>query len=1463
MPRLDFSEGIPLQYRTVVAVPCLLDSGRGIDRLIEQLEVRWLSNRDPSLTFVLLTDLRDAASRTLPEDAALIEHVRNGMQAANAEHGAHFVLLHRERSWNAQAGCWMGPERKRGKLAALNALILGGDLRPFSVVEGDTAGLRGAIYVLVLDADTQLPGGAAAELVGAMAHPLNRAVVDPRRNLVVAGHGLIQPRVMASLTSAGRSWYAWLGAGDAGIDPYARAVSNLYQDLFDEGSFVGKGIYDVGAFEAVCAGRLPDNRILSHDLIEGCYLRAAFDSETLLFEDVPAGYLADVARRQRWTRGDWQVARWILPRPPGAAGAVPNPLSALSRWKLFDNLRRGLVPFAWTVLFGAAAIGLMGWPVLAILAGMYFLPHALPMLAAVLALPGQAGAGAWLRQIVRVAVRSLAESLFAFSTMPFEAVWSVESAVRAEWRLRFSHRLQLEWTTAADAERAARVDPAGLLAATWPGWFLGLAIAAIATVLGTGWWWAAISLPWLLVPFATWLAGRPRGRSGPVLTPDQALWLRLLARRTWSWFEDHVVALDHHLPPDNSQERSEDAVAHRTSPTNMGLSLLADLASADFGWTTPAGMLARIDATLSTMEQLDRHRGHFFNWYDTLDLRVMAPRYVSTVDSGNLVGHLLVLRRGLLELADRPLPLLAMTQGLSDTAALAGEALGPIAAGRLQQVVSALAALKAADARLPAIIPPLTRLRDAAGALAADPTDSNDQARRWTTALARETAAWHAFLLRLAPWLQLDPPPDAACAALNERVGRATNLRAIAGLRQELIPDLSGASSPWMAGLHAAVEAGSRHVAQLLEHASTLAVRCEDLADADFTFLFDGERELLIIGSNIGEQRRDTATNDLLASEARLVSYVGIALGQLPQRHWFRLGRLIADCAGGRALVSWSGSMFEYLMPGLVMPDHPGTLLDATNRAMVRTQIAYGRARGVPWGVSESGYLLIDQHLTYQYRAFGVPGLGLKRGLGDDLVIAPFASVLALMVAPAEACANLVRLVAEERSGPYGLYEAVDYTPSRLPRGQASATVRQYMAHHQGMALLALDKVLCGAPMQRRFRADLRLRAADLLLHERVPHLAGSVRLHEGEVESAQRPPEEAAAPLRVLASPRTPGEVNVLSNGRYQVMVGPGGGGWSRWRDLAVTRWREDPTLEDHGLFCYIRDLASGRCWSNTYQPTQIEPDEHHAVFTQAKAEFHRVDGDIEVHTEIAVSPEDDVEVRRVVLRNHSRFIRHIELTTYTEVVLAAQAADAGHPAFSNLFVQTEVIHDGVLLASRRPRRPDERPPWLVHLVNTTCHEEALPSFETDRAAFIGRGRSIADPVALASPGRLAGGVGAVLDPIVAIRRVLRLPAEGEATVDLVLGVAETREAAEAWRRATARRASPSAYSSSPGPRPRWPCACSTSASAMRSSTRAWPAPSSMPCSTGAPRLPCSAATAAARARCGSTASPGICRSS
>jgi cellobiose phosphorylase len=575
-------------------------------------------------------------------------------------------------------------------------------------------------------------------------------------------------------------------------------------------------------------------------------------------------------------------------------------------------------------------------------------------------------------------------------------------------------------------------------------------------------------------------------------------------------------------------------------------------------------------------------------------------------------------------------------------------------------------------------------------------------------------------------------------------------------------------------------EAGE-HAAQRLRELEDLARQCDALAAMDFTFLFDPARDLFSIGVNVTERRRDASFYDLLASEARVCSYVAIALGQVPQDHWFSMGRLLVASQGEPILVSWSGSMFEYLMPLLIMPTYENTLLDHTCRAAVQQQIEYGKVRGVPWGSSESGYNRTDVQLNYQYRAFGVPGLGLKRGLAEDLVIAPYASAMALMVAPVAACENLRRLDGEGRAGPYGFYEAVDYTPGRLPPDETSVTIRSFMAHHQGMSLLALLALLRDHPMQRRFMACPALRAADLLLQERVPRTAASVLADDLKLEEV-RPLAGTAEPgLRVFTSPATPTpEVHLLSNGRYHVVITAAGGGCSRWRDLAVTRWREDATRDSWGTFVYLRDVATGEFWSTAYQPTLRLRKGYEAIFSQARAEFRQRQGGLEVHTAICVSPEDDVELRRISITNHSSAARLIELTSYAEVVLASQAADAAHPAFSNLFVQTEFLPaSSALLCTRRARAPEEKPPWLLHLMVDQGGSPGAVSCETDRARFVGRGGTLANPAAMQGAAPLSNTVGSVLDPIAALRRVVSLPPHGTASVDLLLGVTESRAAA------------------------------------------------------------------------------------
>ena len=1427
LPRMDFSQGIPAPSRTLVVVPTMLACAAGIDALIEALEVRFLANQDERLHFGLLTDFLDAAAAVLPDDAKLVALARQGIERLNEkyrrgadpgaedERGDIFFLFHRPRIWNPRECVWMGYERKRGKLAALNALLRGDGGERFSAVVGETTALSGVRYVITLDTDTLLPRDAARQLVGVMAHPLNRAhfgASGTRRKdgLVTEGYGILQPRVGISLPGANRSLYARLNGGNPGIDPYTRTVSDVYQDAFGEGSFVGKGIYDVDAFERAVSGRFPEDRILSHDLLEGCYARSGLLSDVELYEDYPSTYAADISRRHRWIRGDWQLAAWLLPLVPGAGDRRPrNPLSALSRWKLFDNLRRSLIPAASTLLL------LLGWTVLphpwlwtGAAIAMLLLPAASASLLDLLRKPDDLPWRQHLAVGAGAATTHAAQTALTLAFLPYESMVNLDAIARTAWRLLLSHRRLLEWNpSAADAPLRRRSDDApGRFALTasirtmWIGPATALAATALLAALASSALPAAVPMLvlWLASPAVAWWISRPLARREATLTTGDTIFLRQLARRTWAFFETFVGPDDHWLPPDNCQEHPLAAVAHRTSPTNMGLALLANLTAYDFGYIPAGQLVARSAQAMGTMGAMQRHEGHFFNWYDTQSLQPLPPLYVSAVDSGNLAGYLLTLRPGLAALADAPIVDRRWIEGLGDTlraliAAVGGAPPAPLV--RLQHELETAgdawlsnvgAARQCFDALDADVAAACAQLAGIAGTERAGvPAPASDVAF-WAQALVRQCRTMRDELSFLAPWSTLPAAPD-GCGDL-PGIRRIPTLRELAALATELLPAIererrSGASAAggaWLDELGSALSEASERAVGRIAEIERLERQCDELAAMRYDFLYDSARHLLAIGYNVGEHRRDAGYYDLLASEARFASFVAIAQGQLPQENWFALGRLLTSTGGQSALLSWSGSMFEYLMPLAVMPTYDNTLLDQTYRTTVARQIAYGKLCGVPWGISESGYNSVDAGLNYQYRAFGVPGLGLKRGLADDLVVAPYASALALMVAPEASCLNLKRLAADGLAGRFGLYEAIDYTPARLPRGQASAIVRSFMAHHQGMILLSLAQVLLARPMQRRFESDPLFKATLLLLQERIP-TAAVLHSARTDLSAIRRTSASQEAPVRVFRTPDTPvPEVQLLSNGRLHVMVTNAGGGSTRWKDLAVTRWREDSTSDNWGTFCYVRDVASGDFWSAAHQPTGRRPARYEAIFTEARAESRRHDGDFESHTEIVVSPEDDIELRRLRITNHSRTRRTIDVTSYAEVALASAAADALHPAFSNLFVQTEIIAQRqAILCTRRPRSQDEHAPWMLHLMVVHGPAAAEASYETDRMAFIGRGCTVAAPQALTTAGPLAGGEGSILDPVVSIRHRMTLDPEQTATIDVVSGVAETRDAA------------------------------------------------------------------------------------
>ncbi|PXW84734.1 cellobiose phosphorylase [Nitrosomonas sp. Nm84] len=1382
LPRLDFSHGIPAAHRTMVVVPTLLSKPQEVDDLLEALEIRYLGNRDPNLFFALLTDFRDAPQRTQPQDDALLAYARAAVQALNAtyldDRPCIFYLFHRPRLWNPHEQVWMGYERKRGKLEQFNALLRGGEKTAFSDIVGEMSILESIQYVITLDTDTQLPRDAARTLIGNMAHPLNRPVYDADCGRIVEGYAILQPRASISLTSAGQSRFTKLFAGESGIDPYSREVSDVYQDIFGEGSFVGKGIYDVDAFRQAVDGRFPENLILSHDLLESGYARSALVTDVDLIEEHPASYTMEASRRHRWIRGDWQLAGWLLPRVPGPPGSneskakwQPNPLTALSMWKIFDNLRRSLVsPSLLALLIGGWLFGPEpAWLWIVLVASVVFLPILLRSIIEFIRKPEERD---WLVHVSltsKSAGHPIALALLTLILLPYDTLISLSAILRSGLRMLFTRHGLMLWHLPSYTRRNACRTLVDFVKEMWiaPTVAIALGLALTSSQSTELLFCAPILLAWLLSPVVAWWISKPLLSTAPQLTSDQRIFLRASARRTWCFFAQFVSAQDNWLPPDNFQEYPAPAIATRTSPTNIGMSLLADLAAYDFGYIAAGEFLRLVQNTLETMEKLERYLGHFYNWYDTRTLKPLHPQYVSSVDSGNLAGSLLTLQAGLIELKHQPILSANAFHGLQDTlrALVEHVPVSPISdlAKKIEALEAHLSALTLNGsthtlATIDSILDEMYHISEEMIACLPADIDIDGELYYWAQAFDQQIRSLQEDLRYLVP----KPQP------FNH------------------IPTLAELAEGNAADMQTRQSAGAAKGAlERIRTINALADRCRKLAVMDFEFLYDTSRDLLAIGYDVGERRRDQSCYDLLASEARLASFLLIAQGQIPQKHWFALGRLLTSHGGDVSLISWSGSMFEYLMPRLIMPGYDNTLLEQTCKAAVSRQVEYGRQRDVPWGISESCYNATDINQVYQYRAFGVPGLGFKRGLGDDLVIAPYASALALTLMPREACRNLQTLAASGLLGAYGFYEAVDFTPSRVPRGKTSTIVRTFMAHHQGMSLLAFEQVLLNCPMQRRFMSDPLVQATKLLLQERIPKKGATLHPHAAEVSAAARPAvPESGTIMRVFTDPNTPiPEVHLLSNGQYHVMATHAGGGYSRWRDLAVTRWREDATSDGWGTFIYLRDRDSGRYWSTAYQPTLCKADHYEAIFVQGRAEYRRRDHAIEAHTEISVSPEDNVEIRRVTLTNQSSRTRHIEVTSYAEVVLAPLNSDLAHRAFSNLFVQTEIVRDRqAILCTRRRRTPQEQIPWMFHLLAAPGTVIDEPSYETDRAQFIGRGRTAANPVVLDASNRasnLSDTDGSVLDPIVAIRRTITLLPDESATLQIISGVASTRETA------------------------------------------------------------------------------------
>jgi len=1436
LPRMELRNGIPEDLRTIVVVPTLLTTQHAIEEQVERLEVHYLANADGDLRFALLSDWVDAPSESLAGDDELLAAAVDGVVRLNQSYGpasgggARFLLFHRRRVWNECERTWMGWERKRGKLHELNQLLRGSPNTTFIAVGGrPPEAPPGVRYVITLDADTRLPRGAACRLVGTMAHPLNRPRFDARAGRVVEGYAVVQPRIAPSLPADREgSLFQRSFSGPSGIDPYASAVSDVYQDLFLEGSYTGKGIYDIDAFEAALAGKVPDNALLSHDLFEGIFARAALATDIELFEAFPSHYEAAAARQNRWVRGDWQLLPWILGRGRAAPEERrPVVIPAIGRWKMLDNLRRTLsAPAAFlTLIVGWLQPAASPW----VWTGFILATIAIPALLSFMIGLRPRRRGISMRSHLRGVLTDLALGVTQIGlTVTFLAyqTWLMADAIlRTLGRLLITRKHLLEWVTAAQAKDAFAHKIFGMYKRMAGGIVLAAA-AGVVLAYGQPRAWSAAApflLLWAAAPaIARWVSLPPRLPGVEPLSAADGRALRLIARRTWRFFEAFVGPADHALPPDNFQEEPKPIVAHRTSPTNMGLYLLSTVAARDLGWLGTLEAVERLETTLATMSRLELFHGHFYNWYDTRELHPLEPKYVSSVDSGNLAGSLLALGNACREFMQKSSVGPNLLAGVDDAIRLLREALADIPDTRhthtvtrkqLSNAVDALASaldplpVDAADwaARFVDLRARAHTVADIAQAWAQERGDAPDsELRAWADA-TRACVESHARDAEIfIPWMHLDSEELAAMAERSPEqapewmviapffqsvptLGDAPErceaaLRELAALRARLLNN-SPANRDALGRIDALAQAmrhSAKDAAALIRRLSAVTQTAENMfREMDFTFLFDHTSKLFSIGYRVTDGSLDPSCYDLLASEARLTSFIAIAKGDVPSSHWFRLNRALTPVGRGSALISWSGSMFEYLMPALVMRSPAGSLLSQTYELVVRRHIAYGAERRVPWGISESAYNARDLKFTYQYSSFGVPGLGLKRGLSEDVVVAPYAAALAAMIDPTAATQNLRRLAEAGGRGAYGFYEALDYTSTRLPEGKSVAVVCAYMAHHQGMSVVAIANVLNDGAMRTRFHAEPIVQATELLLQERTPRDVLVARPRAEEVSAAAQVRELIPPVLRRFTTPHdgTP-RTHLLSNGRYTVMLTVAGSGYSRWRDIAVTRWREDATRDCWGTYIFLRDAQTSEVWSAGYQPSGVEPDAYEASFCEDHGEIIRRDGALTTTLEVVVSSEDDAEVRRVSLTNLGADTRDIQVTSYAELSLASQAVDMAHPAFSNLFVQTEFVPDvGALLATRRRQSDKDTAVWAAQVVVVEGETVGDLQFETDRARFLGRGHHDRNPVSIIDGRPLSNTVGSILDPVMSLRRTVRIPPGTTARIVFATIVAPTRE--------------------------------------------------------------------------------------
>lgn len=1399
-PRLELSKGIPEELSTIVVIPAILSDEKRVEQLLENMECHYLGNREEHIYFALLGMFSDAKGPSKENDANVLRAASDGIKALNAKYAKNgkdlFYFYNRLRKFNDKDNKWIGWERKRGALIEFNDMLLGSQETSVAFYSNGRLPSDKIRYVITLDADTILPFGMAQKMIGAMAHPLNVPVIDQKRGIVTEGYGIMQPRVSFDIESSNKSIFSRIYTGQEGIDPYACAISDVYQDIFSEGIFTGKGIYELKTFQTVLKEAIPENAILSHDLLEGSYIRAALVTDLELVDSYPSKYSSFMARLHRWIRGDWQLLPWLGGRVSSRSGEkVKNPLSFVSKWKIVDNLRRSLVAPALMVLlllgFSVLPGSSLFWAALAV--ASMILPLFLNFLEQLRKrvkydrikryIPGFFGIKS-----------SLFQFILSVFFLPYQSLRSLNAVLVTLFRVLVSKKNMLEWVTSADMEKTQSGSLGSYLSSMGTSTLLGLLLAALSySFKPHGFAVSLIFLVlWCAAPFVAWHISRDDDKEEEKLNSGDLLELGKITRRTWRYFEEFANGKNNYLAPDNFQEDPPRGIAYRSSPTNIGLGLLASLSARDMGYIGIKEAVDLISKTMSTIERMEKWNGHLYNWYDTRTLEPLHPLYVSTVDSGNFVCYLITLAEGLRKYLTAPIVDRCYARGIKDTLRNGLDEGETIPDGfRYFDFMEEGGAID------------LMRWNRALDDMLEGNVLSGLKKQVWKVKLERMGRMFKAELNSFVPWaeliekmpgelhhVELAEETDQLLALLysnvsilkihdvNRRILKQIDLITKKTVKIKDVPIQEGFT--WMNQIIKAVMESDQFCKEFIDKYQRLIERIEiQSRDISFGPLYNESRQLFSIGYNVDENKLTNSYYDLLASEARQASYIAIARGEVPPKHWFMMGRLLTVVDHYKGLVSWSGTMFEYLMPLLLMKSFRNTLLDETYSFVIKSQQKYGKVRGMPWGASESSFHSLDINLDYQYKAIGVPWLGLKRGLVEDAVTAPYATFLALMVNPEEAYKNIQYLKSEGLEGPYGFYEAADYTPERLNFQSQKVIIKSFMAHHEGMTLLALNNYLNENIMQKRFSSDPSVKAARLLLQEKVPvNILFTKDNKEKVVTSKAKIYRDKGAYRKFTVPDFDLPKVHVLSNGNYSVMLTDKGTGYSRNKTADITRWREDPVIDSYGMFFYIRNMTADQSWSAAYSPANVMPEKYEIVFTPDKAVYQRVDGDISTTMEIVVASDDNAEIRKISLKNNGDTACFLEVTSYFEVVLASRSSDMAHPAFSNLFVRTEYDREHkALLANRRPRGQDEKEIWIAQIPVISGEIVGEIQFETDRTQFIGRGHSVFSPVSLEREKPMSNSTGAVLDPVFSFRIKVKAEPGEVVPISFVTAVAGDRE--------------------------------------------------------------------------------------